>query len=84
MPAAKATTSYASGKEELIARKEVDKIKTPDFFDVILLRRKEYYLLSLLNHCVPNGMHGSVREGISQVRKIPPTRLGSMQNLKSF
>ena len=29
LPAAKATTSYASGKEELIARKEVDKIKTP-------------------------------------------------------
>ena len=29
LPAAKATTSYASGKGELIARKEVDKIKTP-------------------------------------------------------
>ena len=29
-------------------------------------------------------MHGSVRERISQVRKIPPTRLGSMQNLKSL
>ena len=26
---AKTTTSYASGKEELIARKKVDKIKTP-------------------------------------------------------
>jgi len=41
-------------------------------------------LLSLLNHCVPNGMHGSVRERNSQVRKIPPTRLGIMQNLKSL
>ena len=29
LPAAKATTSFASGKGELIARKEVDKIKTP-------------------------------------------------------
>ena len=29
LPAAKITTSYASGKEELIAGKEVDKIKTP-------------------------------------------------------
>lgn len=26
---AKATTSYASGKEELVTRKEADKIKTP-------------------------------------------------------
>ena len=41
-------------------------------------------MISLLNHCVPNGMHGSVREEISQVRKILPTRLGSMQNLKSL
>lgn len=60
------------------------RLKQYGLFQCYITTAKGVLLVKFIEPLCTNGMHGSVREGISQVRKIPSTRLGSMQNLKSL